>query len=625
MMHMWDFLPHDPEVLEAMRLGGEWLAATQDLSGGFVYDSGTHYPEVGAECTAGMVSSWLAAGSQIAVDLSVAGPINCGDTMTATFAFDREEGTAGLRGYDITFTASAEVSFGAGDVANEGGLGGGFFQVVDNLDGSFTVSDAILGETTGLLADADLFSVTLTPVAEGEAVVTILDYKLRDPDNADITAELGGATFTIDCTAPGAASDIAAAPGHNKVTVTWTEPVADVAAVEVWRGMWYRSDTGTSAYPRYDDFVTNMVPTRPTTRADLLPVDSGEWIRADIVAPGVGEYVDSGMAERGVYWYEVIPVDAAGNPALPADANDAATSYWLGDVAPDPFDGEVEAADIAALGATFGLTSLDVDFNFHADVGPSDDMSAVGIPTTDALVDFEDLMLFAINYGVVGPLKQTVGRSSLVLAWVPVDDTTWALQLAEPCANLKGLRVRATLPEGVVASVRGGALLGEQTAATFLRDLGGRGLDVSLALFGRDRGFVGVGELLRVELSAPTDLAATIEPRDTGNVRMEFSMGEGISTPSVKEFALLKNYPNPFNPQTTIAFRLPQAQYVKLTVVGVDGGLVATLVDGHVPAGPHSVTWTGRNDAGQPVASGAYFYRIDAGPWSRTNKMILLK
>ncbi len=383
MMFMWDYLEHTPEILEAMRIGGEWLAATQDVSGGFVYDSGNHYPEVGGECTAGMVSSWLAAGSQIAVNLSEAGPINCGEYMTATFAFDREEGTAGLRGYEVTFTTSAEVSFGAVDIENEYGLGGGFYQEVDNLDGSFTVSDAILGETDGLLTDADLFSVKLHPAADGEATVTILSYKLRDKDNADITAELGGAAFTVDCTAPDPVTDIVADPGYDKVKVSWTDPAADVATVEVWRGMWY-GDPGVSAYPRYDDLPTHNVPVRPLVHDDLLPVDSGEWILAATVAAGTEEYVDTGMTERGVYYYEVIAIDEASNHSAPADANDKATSYWLGDIA-DPYDGEVDTGDMTDLGVTLQLRGrrrsdrrLDrlrhPDHRFHRGLRGSDDL-----------------------------------------------------------------------------------------------------------------------------------------------------------------------------------------------------------------------------------------------------------
>ncbi len=84
-------------------------------------------------------------------------------------------------------------------------------------------------------------------------------------------------------------------------------------------------------------------------------------------------------------------------------------------------------------------------------------------------------------------------------------------------------------------------------------------------------------------------------------------------------------YPNPFNPQTRISFSLPETQRVHLNVYGIDGKLVATLVDETRGAGLHEVIWNGQNDAGQIQASGLYFYRIEAGSYSQVRKMTLMK
>jgi hypothetical protein len=78
--------------------------------------------------------------------------------------------------------------------------------------------------------------------------------------------------------------------------------------------------------------------------------------------------------------------------------------------------------------------------------------------------------------------------------------------------------------------------------------------------------------------------------------------------------------PNPFNPITRIAYSLPGETRVTLTVYNVRGERVATLVDGVVSAGDHSVTWDARGSA-----SGLYFYRLKAGTFSETRKFILLK
>jgi len=85
------------------------------------------------------------------------------------------------------------------------------------------------------------------------------------------------------------------------------------------------------------------------------------------------------------------------------------------------------------------------------------------------------------------------------------------------------------------------------------------------------------------------------------------------------------NYPNPFNPTTTIRFSVPEAQHIQLAVFDVRGQRVATLVDRQVPAGRQAVIWTGRDDQGRHVASGTYFYRMVAGGEIRTNKMLLSK
>ncbi len=89
-------------------------------------------------------------------------------------------------------------------------------------------------------------------------------------------------------------------------------------------------------------------------------------------------------------------------------------------------------------------------------------------------------------------------------------------------------------------------------------------------------------------------------------------------TPQV--FALSQNYPNPFNPTTQIEYSLPQDSYVRLEVYNILGQKVVTLVDGKQKAGYKSVRW----DAGD-FSSGIYFYRLQAGKFVQTRKMVLLR
>jgi hypothetical protein len=87
----------------------------------------------------------------------------------------------------------------------------------------------------------------------------------------------------------------------------------------------------------------------------------------------------------------------------------------------------------------------------------------------------------------------------------------------------------------------------------------------------------------------------------------------------------LRNFPNPFNPRTTIEYTLPAAGHVRLRVFDAGGALVRTLSDAIEPAGAHRATWDGRNHAGVTVASGTYLLRIESGGRSETRKMTLLK
>ena len=90
-------------------------------------------------------------------------------------------------------------------------------------------------------------------------------------------------------------------------------------------------------------------------------------------------------------------------------------------------------------------------------------------------------------------------------------------------------------------------------------------------------------------------------------------------------FALDQNYPNPFNPSTTIAYRLNEAADIKLTVYNMLGQNIRTLVNKKSQAGEYSVQWDGRNDAGNLVASGIYFYQLVAGDQIQVRKMLLMR
>jgi flagellar hook assembly protein FlgD len=97
------------------------------------------------------------------------------------------------------------------------------------------------------------------------------------------------------------------------------------------------------------------------------------------------------------------------------------------------------------------------------------------------------------------------------------------------------------------------------------------------------------------------------------------------------EFALEQNYPNPFNPTTTIKYALPRASRVVVRVYDMLGQQVAMLKDEMQTAGTHDVVWDGKNTQGHSVASGVYFYQMEARPvdgsaaFTGMRKMVLVK
>ncbi|UCD64187.1 MAG: T9SS type A sorting domain-containing protein [Candidatus Zixiibacteriota bacterium] len=91
------------------------------------------------------------------------------------------------------------------------------------------------------------------------------------------------------------------------------------------------------------------------------------------------------------------------------------------------------------------------------------------------------------------------------------------------------------------------------------------------------------------------------------------------------QYSLKQNYPNPFNPTTTIKFTLPRRSDVKIDIFNILGQRVVTILDETRPAGQHSVVWDGTDENNRPVSTGLYFYRIEAGDYVSSKKMLLLK
>ncbi len=119
-------------------------------------------------------------------------------------------------------------------------------------------------------------------------------------------------------------------------------------------------------------------------------------------------------------------------------------------------------------------------------------------------------------------------------------------------------------------------------------------------------------------------------PTDANGLNVRHCSGWTDVAPGSKgklemNYALSQNFPNPFNPSTHFQLALPRASQVQVQVFNVLGQKVKELANGRLSAGNHDLTWDGRDAHGTPVSSGVYFYRMTAGEFTETRKMMLLK
>jgi len=143
-----------------------------------------------------------------------------------------------------------------------------------------------------------------------------------------------------------------------------------------------------------------------------------------------------------------------------------------------------------------------------------------------------------------------------------------------------------------------------------------------------------VGDVLEVSFSDPNgklgvdSVRYTVTERDIQLGRI--ALGDLVAYPIPSHTELLQNWPNPFNPETWIPFKLKESSDVAITIYDITGRVVRTLELGRVLAGIYQTKskaayWDGTNDIGEHVASGIYFYRLQASNFSALRKMAILK
>jgi hypothetical protein len=286
----------------------------------------------------------------------------------------------------------------------------------------------------------------------------------------------------------------------------------------------------------------------------------------------------------------------------------------------------------------------------YLDVGPTADFSVDGLPQTDNLVGFEDLIMFAINFGQVSRVRPSEPETA------PIETPSLALEIAAGVGSTDEMTARIVLHDNVesvkgihsvvtfdadrleLLDVESGEALDGQTAPVFFKDLPGAGeVTVDAAILGRTTTLSGSGVVAELRFralekgAAPRLAEAVLRDRNNGPAgRPTAPIAEEsgrqatdatfVSLPDRLE--LVGARPNPFDRSTEIVFRLPETARVAVRIHDVTGRVVRTLVDRSMAAGESRVTWDGRTDDGLVAGSGIYFYSFQANDHRETRKIV---
>jgi hypothetical protein len=260
-----------------------------------------------------------------------------------------------------------------------------------------------------------------------------------------------------------------------------------------------------------------------------------------------------------------------------------------------------------------------------------------GRPLTDNAIDFEDLVIFAIDFGA-GPAPQLAARAArneklLGADQLMTDVPSWVTAGQEFTVRLRlqgSGRVHAlstTLDwDHAVAEPLG------VTAGAWLEALNGVALSsrpgmADVALLGPGTGFAGEGVVAELRFRAlvagdPHVTVAALTARDGANQDVQLATSTTAVQPAIPMVTLLSPaFPNPFSASTTINFSLAQAGPVSVTIYGVDGRMVRSLASGRREAGVYHLEWNGRDDQGNALSSGIYFVQM-ATQQNRSTKKI---
>ena len=479
-------------------------------------------------------------------------------------------------------------------------------EMVANED-PVTISATVGGEPTSVMADVSMLdteadSVELTD-ADGDGTYTYM-HTISTENGAD------NGTYTITVTAKDAAGNSADATTsvtlQNSISFTSTLP-AGISLFHV---------------PLAEEGLDTVGDLRTKLGANvnlLITYDGSTWNSrsSDVAITGSLGILASMSAEttvtfEGQPWADTTVTLAAGSNLIGLPVNDARVT---------------NASDISGLFATGTVSSVIVssggEFQLVAAAGDAADGPVAG---DAAYLVIASAAGSATLSGEGWSNDGTTGAAPIALVGYTVDNQTPALNVHGSVVD----EITGLTREGFRVKVKN---LSTKSALSHITDEATDGYDMTFVDLA-DSYAARVGDVLEITADSPSPLIGvqpvrhivTVDDVKNSLIQLEDLIAYEIPA----ETELLRNYPNPFNPETWIPYRLAEDANVSLTIYDTSGALVRSIDIGHQTAAVYetrakAIYWDGRNRFGEQVASGIYFYSLSAGDFSATRRMVILK
>ena len=427
--------------------------------------------------------------------------------------------------------------------------------------------------------------------------------------------------------------------GTTRIHLSWA-PQAAGSSVAIYR-------SGFGGYSAYD----NAGGAEPAAPGSYPP--AAGWGLAGTVS-GVAFEDEVAWPARDVFYYVAYVVGPGANVSPPSNRTSGTLNYLLGDVmnpnatAADAGHGDniVNLADVSLLGANYGLSGGAVAAVGYLDVGPTTTGFVGGRPLTDQSIDFEDLMMFSLNYTMQVSLATSGGGRSVSAPLSAARELGDRLSVEGPVlvqagetftvrihifasGGTQGASVPLTWDHAVAQPTT--AVAGTWLTAQDAVMLSPRPGQVDAARLGvHETGLTGIGVLAEVTFTAlatgdPRVSIGAVIARDSYNRAVTLTplaVGpSGLRGPSM----LWAPSPNPFRTEAQFSVSLAEAGPMELKVYAVDGRRVRTLATGERSAGEYRLSWDGCDDLGQGLSAGVYYARLESNGHRWVRPVALLR